>query len=472
MADVRSQIEQLITQVTALRKKHKDKRKVVIDLKDLEAKLTALLGQIPPGDTPASDVSLEVASRGGAQDATADDPSESDAMGLADFFENVSQSLIDAQSTLNDRSLEYARNISPGIPPAYYSIPSLKAAMKVGFSHTQGKGVNLILFSKKSQRQEYGESTVEFELVSSPPPPGSQVVLVPKFFVLGAEKKRVLQAIRDNESVKTAAIEISDQASLVLQYRTPLFQKEVKYLAVCPRPLSSSQKLRQGLSAFSVVDSQGVFSLDSGIFTSGNFVQLSPFGERKTLVSAPDGVLQLVRLVENLGDVLLNLILIGHDWLADVTMAIPRFIVTGDDRDLVLTAASAMMGDQLRKGLEPWRDWAVVLRMAGSSDGKPRYLVVWPAEGRQDIVRWSQIAVLAFTRTGDNLKADWQALMPRAKPKEGFVWIQDTATLKSTKPEDLNSLAQQSGDAVLQVVFAVKGWLEQVQRAGAAQAKD
>ena len=258
----------------------------------------------------------------------------------------------------------------------------------------------------------------------------------------------------------------------MLQYRTPLFQKEVKYLAVCPRPLSTGQKLRQGLSAFSVVDSQGVFSLDSGIFTSGNFVQLSPFSERKTLVSAPDGVLQLVRLVENLGDVLLNLILIGHDWLADVTKAIPRFIVTGDDRDLVLTAASAAMGDQLRKGLEPSRDWAVVLRMAGSSDGKPRYLAMWPAEGRQDIVHWSQIAVLAFTRTGDNLKADWQALMPRVKPKEGFVWIQDTATLKSKKPEDLNSLAQQSGDAVMQVVLAVQGWLEQVQRAGAAQAKD
>ena len=186
MADVRSQIEQLITQVRALQQKHKKKDKVVADLKNLETKLTALLDQIPPGDTPASDVSLEVASRGGAQDATAGDPSESDAMGLADFFENVSQSLIDAQSTLNDRSLEYARNISPGIPPAYYSIPSLKAAMKVGFSHIQGKGVSLILFSKKSQRQEYGESTVEFELVSSPPPPGSQVVLVPKFFVLGA----------------------------------------------------------------------------------------------------------------------------------------------------------------------------------------------------------------------------------------------------------------------------------------------
>ena len=82
------------------------------------------------------------------------------------------------------------------------------------------------------------------------------------------------------------------------------------------------------------------------------------------------------------------------------------------------------------------------------------------------------MAVLAFTRTGDNLQADWQALMPRAKPREGFVWIQDTATLKSKKPEDLNSLAQQSGDAVLQVVFAVQRWLEQVQRAGAAQAKD
>ena len=58
MADVRSQIEQLITQVKALQQKHKRKDTVVADLKDLEAKLTALLDQSPPGDTPASDVSL------------------------------------------------------------------------------------------------------------------------------------------------------------------------------------------------------------------------------------------------------------------------------------------------------------------------------------------------------------------------------------------------------------------------------
>ena len=175
--------------------------------------------------------------------------------------------------------------------------------------------------------------------------------------------------------------------------------------------------------------------------------------------------------------------LIGHDWLADISTAIPQFIVTGTDRDLALAAASNAIADEkLRKALGPSQAWAVVLRMNPNSDSRPRYLVVWPAKGRQDIARWSQMAVFALTRTGDSLNADWQPLLPEAKPsdtkpseakpKEGFLWIRDTKTLKSTKPEDLNTLSQQTGDAVLQVVFIVQDWLSQAQRAGAVQLKD
>ena len=133
---------------------------------------------------------------------------ESDTMQLADFFENVSQSLIDAQTTLNDRSLDYARNLSPGIPPAYYSIPSLKAEMKVGFSQTKGKGVSLILFSKKSQRQEYGESTVGFELVSS-------LVLVPKFFILAPKKNEYSRQSATTPSVPVQPERESEGSALV-----------------------------------------------------------------------------------------------------------------------------------------------------------------------------------------------------------------------------------------------------------------
>lgn len=474
MADARTQLVKLVEEVKTLQQKFQSKKKVVDDLENLEAQLQAVIELFPSDGVPAQAGSLPQDSPASRGEEAAP---ESDTMQLADFFENVSQSLIDAQTTLNERSLDYARNLSPGMPPAYYSIPSLKAEMKVGFSQTKGKGVSLILFSKKSQRQEYGESTVGFELVSSPPPPGSQVVLVPKFFVLGAEKKRVLQAIRDNGQVKAATLEITDESSLVLRYRTPLFEQDVRYLAVCPQPLSAGQKLRQGLSAFHIVDSDSKFSLDSRIFTSGKFVQLPLINKPDSSSNSEDPV-QLVGLVENLGDVLLNLMLIGHDWLADISTAIPKFIVTGTDRDLALAAASnAIADEQLRKALGPSQAWAVVLRMNPNSDSRPRYLVVWPAKGRQDIARWSQMAVFALTRTGDSLNADWQPLLSdtkpsEAKPKEGFLWIRDTKTLKSTKPEDLNTLSQQTGDAVLQVVFIVQDWLSQAQRAGAVQLKD
>ena len=107
---------------------------------------------------------------------------------LNSFLQNVSMSLIEAQQRLNEQSLDYVERLPPGIPPAYFSIPTLKAEMKVGFSKLTGKKVNLILFSKKEEKEQYGESTVTFELASAPPPPGRGGSSAPRVFGFGSRE--------------------------------------------------------------------------------------------------------------------------------------------------------------------------------------------------------------------------------------------------------------------------------------------
>ena len=112
MADARTQLVKLVEEVKTLQQKFQGKKKVVDELKNLEAQLQAVIKLFPSDGVPEQTVSPQDSPAGRGEEAAP----ESDTMQLADFFENVSQSLIDAQTTLNDRSLDYARN-----PIARYS---------------------------------------------------------------------------------------------------------------------------------------------------------------------------------------------------------------------------------------------------------------------------------------------------------------------------------------------------------------
>ena len=151
-----------------------------------------------------------------------------DALGLQKFFENVSTSLIEAQKDLNKQSLDYIKhtqNRSPRLPPAYYTIPSVKAEMKVGFSQISQRGVNLVLFTNKDQRDNYGESTISFELVSAPPPPGptlfgDYVVPVPRFIVLGEKRENILRFAQHRSPILKNQLQFASlqHEAVVLQY--------------------------------------------------------------------------------------------------------------------------------------------------------------------------------------------------------------------------------------------------------------
>lgn len=174
-----------------------------------------------------------------------------DELKLENFFTDVSQSLITAQTELNTRSLEYARSLDGRILPVYYSIPSLKAEMKVGFSQTSGKGVNLILFSKKEERERFGESTVSFELVAVPPTPGMAGSPIPGFLVSGEEKNRLIEKInkqapeeakkKNKEELFTRFKHTIDN-DLVLVLRDTGVESEKRYLVFWPSQETGDMK--------------------------------------------------------------------------------------------------------------------------------------------------------------------------------------------------------------------------------------
>src|SRR4030095_4640226 len=116
-----------------------------------------------------------------------------DSVQLAEFLANISSAVVTAQKDLNESSTKYVSELEQSnsrIPPSYFAIPSIKAEMKVGFSELTTRGVNVILFKNETQKKEYVESTVTFELVAAPPLPApiSPPAVAPTF--VGPEEPR------------------------------------------------------------------------------------------------------------------------------------------------------------------------------------------------------------------------------------------------------------------------------------------
>jgi hypothetical protein len=170
---------------------------------------------------------------------------------MQQFFTDIAQSLIDAQQQLNLRSIEYLKHLAlleVHIPPAYFAIPSVKADLKVGFGQSEKKGVNLILFNKESQRKDYGESTLSFELVAAPPPPGAMpaggfLVPIPGFLVLGDKHAQVLTAIQ-SEAEKLKKAKPNDPAAQAIAkvIDSKIYAHTAKELAVVLRHQSVPDK--------------------------------------------------------------------------------------------------------------------------------------------------------------------------------------------------------------------------------------
>lgn len=155
---------------------------------------------------------------------------------LVAFFEGVAQALITAQSGLNRRSVEYAATVKAlfgnAIQPAHFTIPSVKAEMTVGFDTASTRGVNLVLLNSQTRKDNYGQSTVSFELVSAPPVAGGPPL---PFLVLGPERSELLAAIPaiQDEGLRQE-LGAPNTRKLITVFRLiPLGAQTAQYLFVC-----------------------------------------------------------------------------------------------------------------------------------------------------------------------------------------------------------------------------------------------
>jgi len=142
---------------------------------------------------------------------------------LRELFSNISNSLINAQKELNRTSLDYVASLDPRLPPTLYGIPNVKAEMRVGFNKIEGKGINLFLFTNTSQKQQFAESVVSFEIAGTTPPPGpavygDYVVPIPRLLVVGQTRERLLDQIIAEKKVAGAPYLNTRDKVLVLRY--------------------------------------------------------------------------------------------------------------------------------------------------------------------------------------------------------------------------------------------------------------
>src|SRR5215213_6458290 len=235
-----------------------------------------------------------------------------------------------AQTELNSRSLDYVTNLDPRFQPTYYGIPSLKAEMRVGFSKTSERGFNLILFSKSEQKMQYGESTVSFEVVGAPPPPGpvsfgDYVVPMPRFLVVGKKREDVITQVAADKKIDQKVYANTRDNILVLRFERREPGEPTKYLVIWP-----GQKVNQAFDYWHTIavihveetigsDGKSVWDYPADPETESTQKRESIFEfppkDNKGLLAVPGNpekmlLKDLAQLVVNLGDVVMNVNLI------------------------------------------------------------------------------------------------------------------------------------------------------------------
>ena len=105
--------------------------------------------------------------------ATAEPPSDGEAVDFGEFFEEVGKSVIEAQRQLDKGSAEYLRASarSKHILPTVFRIPKLKAEVKFAFGKRTGTKINLLFFGKKEEAESMHQQSVSLEIAAAPPPP-------------------------------------------------------------------------------------------------------------------------------------------------------------------------------------------------------------------------------------------------------------------------------------------------------------
>ena len=210
--------EKLRVSADRLRKFHSEKKKLTgagqlskrdsARLERLEAQFAAanvaVQEVLPP--TPAAEV------------AAAEEPVPFE---FGEFFEKVSDGFIRAQQNLDAASAQYLAAVSqqPHALPSVFRIPRVAADVKFALEHKEGKSINLLFFKDEDSATTLNQQTVQFEIVSAPPPAGLVVAPVSAFPVLSksrrAELFTLIQEFRLPNSTVAQTNQLLDRPRLV-----------------------------------------------------------------------------------------------------------------------------------------------------------------------------------------------------------------------------------------------------------------
>jgi hypothetical protein len=233
---------------------------------------------------------------------------------LKEFFENVASSMIEAQKQLDVYSVNYSKEAAVAkVPAAVYAIPNVHAELRFGFTNLAAKGFNVVLFSTKSQKEEYSESSVSFDLVATAVPPKEARLPegMPSAVVAGLRRDNILDKV-----IERMPAELQDP----LIKNRPLaavFEFDgvdpVPFLVLWPGKSPARNAAADSWYFFAAAVLQGesltkeIFHFASGLQGEGVLVIPTDSALDELAKNPAEAAVQLKRLVVNLGDVLMNI---------------------------------------------------------------------------------------------------------------------------------------------------------------------
>lgn len=96
-----------------------------------------------------------------------------DQIGFADFLSDIGNSVVNTQRQLDEQSRVYLEETRPSkhVTPAIYRIPKVSASIKFGLRSTKKEGFNIIVAQKSQEDERMLNQSLDFEIISVPPPP-------------------------------------------------------------------------------------------------------------------------------------------------------------------------------------------------------------------------------------------------------------------------------------------------------------
>lgn len=344
---------------------------------------------------------------------------------LSDFFGNVSNSVIQAQRNLNEFSKNYVDNLKDTrVQPTYFAIPGVRAEMKLGFSELTSKGINVIIFKSEDQKKRYLESTVAFDIVSTPPvktaPPLTDTPLSPPAPHSPVVSGDPLAALRPGD------FEADDSA--------PESGPALESLGAADEP--AGDDVTEGAEREPEVDE---------LLASLRDARASLFAATDRLVGARE----------------------EFDERARKGRREPETpLVRGDEHAAVLQLLASeheRRAAKLEESFERTRRDALVLKYTAGR--VVRYLVLWP--GREEDAKrgeWGEMRIYDLAVRAGELRLDGGAFSHA--PKEGYLTVGARSRLLKLKKDELADLLTAVGDALSIITNVFREWLEDVGREG------